>query len=103
MDAPEAIVINGDIRTMDVHFPRVEALAIQAGRIVALGSNEDIRALAQDATTVIDARGRLVLPGFHDTHLHVQDGGQYTSQSVDLSGATSAAEMQALLRMAAGS
>ena len=98
MDAPEAIVINGDIRTMDVHFPRVEALAIQAGRIVALGSNEDIRALAQDATTVIDARGRLVLPGFHDTHLHVQDGGQYTSQSVDLSGATSAAEMQALLR-----
>jgi predicted amidohydrolase YtcJ len=98
MDAPEAIVINGDIRTMDVHLPRVEALAIRAGRIVALGSNEDIRALAQDATTVIDARGRLVLPGFHDTHLHVQDGGQYTSQSVDLSGATSPAEMQALLR-----
>jgi predicted amidohydrolase YtcJ len=98
MDAPEAIVINGDIRTMDVHLPRVEALAIRAGRIVALGSNEDIRALAQDATTVIDARGRLVLPGFHDTHLHVQDGGQYTSQSVDLSGAISPAEMQALLR-----
>ena len=98
MSAPETIVINGDIRTMDPHFPRVEALAISGGRITALGSTHDISALAERSTTVIDARGRLVLPGFHDTHLHVQDGGQHSNESVDLSGARTPAEMQTLLR-----
>ncbi len=103
MPAVQTIIVNGNVRTMDPHFPRVEALAIQDGRIVALGSTAEIRALAGAATRTIDAEGRLVLPGFHDTHLHVQDGGQRHSQSAHLSEATTPAEMQArLAEFAAG-
>ncbi len=43
MFPPETVVINGDIRTMDPHFPRVEALAIAAGRVAALGSTSEIQ------------------------------------------------------------
>ena len=85
MPAPETVVVNADIRTMDGHIPRCAALAIGGGRIVALGSDAEIRALAGPGTAVIDAGGRLVLPGFHDTHLHVIEGGQHFAASVDLS------------------
>lgn len=97
MRPAEVIVINADIRTMDAHMPRVQALAIAGGRVRALGSTEDIRALAGPGTKVIDAGGRLVLPGFHDTHLHVIEGGQHYSQSVDLSEARTPAEVERLL------
>ena len=79
MTPPELVLINADIRTMDPHFPRVSALAVRHGRVAALGSDGDIRALAGAGTRIIDAGGRLVLPGFHDTHIHVQDGGQHLS------------------------
>ncbi|WP_347313456.1 amidohydrolase [Defluviimonas sp. SAOS-178_SWC] len=98
MTSPETIVINGDIRTMDPHFPHVEALAIRGGRVAALGSTSDIKALAGSGTRVIDAAGRLILPGLHDTHLHVQDGGQHYAESADLSAARTVEELQAMLR-----
>lgn len=98
MSQPETIVLNADIRTMDPHCPRVRALAIRGGRVAALGATEEIRALAGRATKVIDAGGRLVLPGFHDTHLHVQDGGQHFAESADLSAARKPEELQAILR-----
>lgn len=97
MRPADVIVFNADIRTMDAHQPRVRALAITAGRVSALGADAEIAALAGPATRVIDAGGRLVLPGFHDTHLHVIEGGQHYSASVDLSDARSPAEVQRLL------
>ncbi|KAB2885004.1 MAG: amidohydrolase [Albidovulum sp.] len=103
MTPPELVLINADIRTMDPHFPRVSALAVRRGRVAALGSDGDIRALAATGTKVIDAGGRLVLPGFHDTHLHVQDGGQHYAESADLSEARTVAELQATLRAFAAS
>ena len=45
MTTPDLIVLNADIRTMDAARPRAEALAVRDGRILALGSNEDMRAL----------------------------------------------------------
>ncbi len=98
MTPPETILVNADIRTLDPHFPRVAALAIRAGRIAALGSDGDIRALAGPGTRIIDGGGRLVLPGFHDTHIHVQDGGQSRAESADLSAARTVGEFQAALR-----
>lgn len=103
MTPPEMILVNADIRTMDPHFPRVAALAVRGGRVAALGSDGDIRALAGPGTRVIDAGGRLVLPGFHDTHLHVQDGGQHSAESADLSAARTVAELQATLAAFAAS
>ncbi len=98
MSFPDTILIHGDIRTMDPHFPRVEALAIRGGKIVALGSTLEVSGLAGPSTEIIDAKGRLVLPGFHDTHLHVQDGGQHFVVSADLSTAINPDEVASIMR-----
>jgi predicted amidohydrolase YtcJ len=96
--APDLILYNADIRTMDPLQPRAEALAARDGRIVALGSSAEMRALANGAARRIDAGGRLVLPGFQDTHIHLQDSGTGFSTSVNLEGARSVADLQRLLR-----
>ena len=72
---PDLILINADIRTMDLACPRAGAIAMVAGRILRLGTSADIRAMAGPQTQVIDAGGRLVLPGFQDAHVHLMDGG----------------------------
>jgi predicted amidohydrolase YtcJ len=72
---PDLIVIDAAIRTMDPARPRAEALAVAADRIVALGTTAAIRALAGPQTRVVNAGGRLVLPGFQDAHVHLLDGG----------------------------
>ena len=75
MKTPELIVTNADICTMDPLAPRVAALAVTNGRISALGTAAEIAALAGPSTRTVDAGGRLVLPGFQDTHTHLQDSG----------------------------
>ena len=65
----DSIIINGRIASMQAQGDFVEAMAIADGRIVATGTTADIRDLAS-AAGVIDARGRLVLPGFIDSHCH---------------------------------
>lgn len=97
LPTPDLILINADIRTMDVLNPRAEALAITNGRIAALGTTGDIRALGNENTRVVDAGGRLVLPGFQDTHIHLQDSGTDRAMSADLEGAATIAEFQARL------
>ena len=71
MAAPDLIVINGDIYTVDTASPRVEAFAVADGRFSAVGTTARIRALADGNTRVIDARGNTVTPGFIDGHSHV--------------------------------
>lgn len=66
----DLILVNANIRTMDSSVRRAEALAVRDGRIIAIGSTPDIRKLANDNTQVIDAGGRLVIPGFNDAHVH---------------------------------
>jgi predicted amidohydrolase YtcJ len=94
---PDLILINADIRTMDPLKPRVEALASRNGRVVALGSTAEIRALAGKTARVIDAGGRLVLPGFQDTHIHMQDGGMNGALNVDLAHIRAIPDLQAAL------
>ncbi|MBX3293914.1 MAG: amidohydrolase [Acidobacteria bacterium] len=69
-NAADLVVVNGNIRTLDAKQPRAEALAVNGGRISAIGSNDEIRKHIGPATEVIDAKGRLVLPGFNDSHVH---------------------------------
>ncbi|MGH6875723.1 MAG: amidohydrolase family protein, partial [Aestuariivirgaceae bacterium] len=95
---PDLIIVNGDIRTMDPLVPQASALAIGAGVVMALGSDAEIRSLAAHRTRVIDAGGRLVLPGFQDTHIHLQDSGTDRALCVDLEGATSVDELQISLK-----
>jgi predicted amidohydrolase YtcJ len=69
------IVVNADIRTMDIARPRATALAVQNGCILAVGDDAAVTALSGPDTRRIDAGGRLVLPGFQDAHVHLLDGG----------------------------
>ncbi|MFM2282011.1 MAG: hypothetical protein RLZZ444_4242 [Pseudomonadota bacterium] len=102
MTAADLILINGNIVTMDPLTPAVAALAVAGGRILALGSNEEMKALAGPQTRVVDAGGRLVLPGFQDTHIHLQDSGCDYGTNANLDAATSIEELQdALARFAA--
>jgi predicted amidohydrolase YtcJ len=77
------IIVNARVRTMDTTKPTSEAVAIYGNRILAIGSNSEIRKLAGLGTEVIDARGKLVLPGFNDAHVHFLGGG-FQLSSVDL-------------------
>lgn len=66
----DRVFINGKIWTADDARPIAEALAISGDKILAVGSTEEIRALAGPDTAVVDLKGRLVVPGFEDSHLH---------------------------------
>src|SRR6266404_1936310 len=61
--APDLVLVNGEVLTMDDKLPRAQALAVIDGRIVAVGSNADLRALAGPGTRVINLQGRTVIPG----------------------------------------
>ena len=71
----ELIVTNAKVLTMDDGAPRAEAVAVAGGKILAVGSVADIAVLAGPATRVIDAKGRTLLPGFVESHLHLVLGG----------------------------
>lgn len=69
------LFINGNVLTMDTENRIVEALAVRADRIEAVGSTEQIMALAEEGSEVVDLRGRTVLPGFIDAHGHFPGSG----------------------------
>lgn len=64
------ILVNGRVCTVDDRFSVAEAVAVDGGRIRAVGTSAEIRALAGPASRVIDLAGRTVLPGINDSHLH---------------------------------
>ena len=68
---PELILINADIHTMDGARPRAQAIAIDDGVIVAVGSDAEIKGLARDSTRVIDLAGKTLTPGLIDAHCHL--------------------------------
>jgi predicted amidohydrolase YtcJ len=79
----DLIVTNANVRTMDKSRPQAEAFAVLGNRIVAVGTSAEIIQLAGANTKRIDAAGKLVIPGFNDSHVHFLDGGAGLS-SVDL-------------------
>jgi predicted amidohydrolase YtcJ len=93
----DLVVVNANVRTMDARLPTAEAVAVYGNRIVAVGSNEEIRRLAGARTRVVDARGALVLPGFNDSHVHFLSGG-FQLSSVDLRDAATPQEFAERIR-----
>lgn len=79
----DKIFFNGKIRTMEKGMPEAQAVAIKNGIIVRVGSNEQILALKSDKTELIDLEGKLMLPGFTDTHMHLLSYG-YSLEKVNL-------------------
>lgn len=94
----DLVILNADVRTQDLARPRASAIALRHGRVLALGADADLKALRARSTRVIDARGRLVLPGFQDTHIHPQDSGVDSVLGCELAGAETTAELQRRLR-----
>ncbi|TMH83584.1 MAG: amidohydrolase, partial [Betaproteobacteria bacterium] len=74
-EAPDLVLYNGKVVTVDSAFSIAQALAIRGDRFVAVGSDDAVRRLAGPATRAIDLRGRTVIPGLIDGHLHNAGGG----------------------------
>lgn len=73
--APSLILKNAKVWTVDERTPQVQAVAVLWDRILKVGSNAEIEALAGPETRVLDLGGKLVLPGFNDAHVHFVSGG----------------------------
>ena len=87
------VLLNGKIWTVNDRQPRAEAVACLGSRIVAVGSNGEIRKWIGAGTEVIDLGGKLVLPGFNDAHVHFFSGGENLA-SVQLRDAKSEEELR---------
>src|SRR5207302_9109968 len=74
------IVTNAAVHTVDKQQPKAEAVAVIRDRIVAVGSRADIEWWRGPQMKVIDAGGKLVLPGFNDAHVHFIQGGAQLDQ-----------------------
>lgn len=89
---PDLLVLNAAVRTMDPARPAAEAVAVLGNRIVAVGATRELRGLAGPQTRIVDGRGRSLLPGFNDAHVHWLSGG-FALTNVDLRDASSPAEL----------
>lgn len=90
------VVTNANIITMDDRYPRAEALAVRGEWIVAVGSQEAIEPYIGPNTTVLEAHGRLVVPGFNDSHCHFA-GGAALLRGLNLYGVDSKARVLELV------
>ena len=73
--AADLIITNAKVWTVDKAHPTAQAVAVLGERIIAVGSNADVEVLRGRETKVIDAGGKLLLPGFNDAHVHFVSGG----------------------------
>jgi predicted amidohydrolase YtcJ len=90
----DLVLYNGRVITVDDAFTIAEAVAIAGDRIVAVGTTAEVRAHAVPSTRQLDLRGRAVVPGLMDNHLHGAGGGP----GVDLSRARTLDEVYAAIR-----
>jgi hypothetical protein len=97
----DTILVNGKVLTVDPAFSTHEAIAVREGRIMAVGRSADIRTLAGPRTRTIDLRGRTVVPGLIDSHLHATRAALSFATEVNWIGATSLADALSRLRRAA--
>ena len=89
----DTVLVHARIYTVNSAHPWAEALAIRDGKILAVGSPKQISRLRGPSTNVIDARGRLVLPGLTDCHVHFMEG-SLLLQEIFLNGAQTIQEIQ---------
>ncbi len=96
---PDQILLDGKILTVDDDFSIAQAVAVAGDKILAVGTNEDIRGLAGPATRIIELDGRTVIPGLIDNHSHMTSAARDWSRTVQLEGAST--RQEALARIAA--
>ena len=95
--AADTILVNGKVYTVNARQPWAHAVAIRDGKVFSVGEDAEIERLRGAATKVIDAGGKLVLPGFVDCHIHFLEGSISLGQA-NLEGAKNPADIQGILR-----
>ncbi|MFT4057872.1 MAG: amidohydrolase, partial [Novosphingobium sp.] len=93
----DTIIINAKVTTLDRENPQAQAVAIRDGKFLAVGSEQEVRAAAPEAT-VIDAKGHRLIPGLIDSHMHIIRGGLNFNMELRWDGVTSLSEAMAMLR-----
>jgi len=91
------IILNADVVTVNPRCPRAQAVAVKDGKIVAVGSNNEISRYVDSQAKVVDAEGRTVVPGFVDCHIHMTDFG-HQQQVLNLRNIRSIKEMKDKIR-----
>ncbi|SDI04721.1 hypothetical protein SAMN05216466_116107 [Paraburkholderia phenazinium] len=94
----ERVFFNGKIATQDERRSFVTALAVADGKIIAAGSEQDVMRHAHERTERIDLKGRTVIPGLNDSHLHVIRGGLNFNMELRWDGVPSLHEALEMLR-----
>jgi predicted amidohydrolase YtcJ len=92
-NSADLVILNGKVWTVEKTNPLAEAIAVKGNKILKVGFNSDIKKLAGRKTKIINAQGKLVLPGFNDAHLHFI-GGALSLMNVDLNGCGTLGEIQ---------
>lgn len=100
-DGVNLILTGGDIVTLDPLKPKVEAVAIDDGIVVATGDDAVVLARRGKTTKVIDLGGRTVVPGLNDSHTHVVRGGRFFTTELRWDGVDSLARGLAMVRQQA--
>ena len=97
-NAPELIVVNAKVVTVDDQASIAQAFAVRDGRFLAVGDNAQIRAMAGAATRIIDAQGRTVTPGLNDGHIHMVRAGFWWKYEARLDETQSLAEILDIIK-----
>ncbi|MDX2447562.1 MAG: amidohydrolase family protein, partial [Desulfobacterales bacterium] len=100
--APQIILYNGILATQSIAYPHGQAVAVGNGKILALGQDNDVLNLAGPDTERINLDGRLVTPGFIDTHIHFYEWA-LNRQGIKLDDLTSLEELLTRVQKAADS
>jgi len=82
--APDLVLGNGRVLTADANNRAFEAVAVKMGRILAVGSSREMMDLRGPRTELIDLKGRTVIPGLTDPHVHLADDGAASLNKIDV-------------------
>src|SRR5215471_3858342 len=94
----DLIQTHGHFTTLDRSNPAATAVAITDGVFTAVGREEDVMPLADASTRIIDLKGRRILPGLIDNHLHIIRGGLNFNMELRWDGVTSLSDAMAMLK-----
>lgn len=95
---PDLVIFNARVTTLDRANPQAQAVAIRNGRFLAVGSEADVRAAAGPSPRVVDAKGRRLIPGLIDSHIHVIRGGLNYNMELRWEGVPALSDAMAMLQ-----
>ncbi len=93
----DMILFNAKVSTLDTENPQAQAVAIRDGKFLAVGSEQEVRAAAPEAV-LIDAKGRRIIPGLIDSHMHIIRGGLNYNMELRWDGVPSLLDAMAMLK-----